>query len=359
MAGNTPIDMNDRSIRDEVKKMKRTIFFGAMTAVSLSAGLGHAATLDDVKARGMLNCGVNTGLVGFAAPDANGVWQGFDVSLCRAIAAAVLSDPEAVNFIPTTSQTRFTALSSGEVDVLVRNSTWTYSRDTDLKLDWVGVNYYDGQGFLAPVALGVSSAKELDGATVCIQTGTTTELNLADFFRVNNMMYEPVVVADDAEAQQQYLAGACDVFTTDASGLAASRASFENPSEHLILPEIISKEPLGPLVRHGDNAWGDVVRWTLNALISAEELGITSANVTEMAATPTNNPEINRLLGTEGEFGAMMGLDKSWAVRAIQAGGNYGEIFERNIGENTPIGLARGLNALWSQGGLQYSPPFR
>jgi general L-amino acid transport system substrate-binding protein len=221
------------------------------------------------------------------------------------------------------------------------------------------VNYYDGQGFLAPAALGVSSAKELDGATVCIQTGTTTELNLADFFRVNNMTYEPVVVADDSEAQQQYLAGACDVFTTDASGLAATRASFENPADHLILPEIISKEPLGPLVRHGDNAWGDVVRWTLNALISAEELGITSANVTEMAAAPTNNPEINRLLGTEGEFGAMMGLDPNWAVRAIQAGGNYGEIFERNIGENTPIRLARGLNALWSQGGLQYSPPFR
>jgi general L-amino acid transport system substrate-binding protein len=339
--------------------MKRTLFFGAATASLLCAGVAHAATLDDVKARGVLNCGVNTGLVGFAAPDANGVWQGFDVSLCRAIAAAVLSDADAVNFVPTTSQTRFTALASGEIDVLARNSTWTYSRDTDLKFDFVGVNYYDGQGFLAPSALGVSSAKELDGATVCIQTGTTTELNLADFFRVNNMSYEPVPVANDAEAQQQYLAGACDVFTTDASGLAATRASFESPADHVILPEIISKEPLGPVVRHGDNAWGDIVRWTLNALVSAEELGITSANVTELAAAPTNNPEINRLLGTEGEFGVMMGLDQTWAVRVLQAGGNYGEIFERNIGENTPIGLARGLNALWTQGGLQYSPPFR
>ena len=339
--------------------MKRISFLGLVAMTALGTSVAQAATLDDVKARGVLNCGVNTGLVGFASPDANGVWQGFDVALCRAVAAAVLSDPDAVNFVPTTSQTRFTALASGEIDLLVRNSTWTYSRDTDLEFDFVGVNYYDGQGFLAPAALGVSSAKELDGATVCIQTGTTTELNLADFFRVNKMSYEPVPVANDAEAQQQYLSGACDVFTTDASGLAATRASFENPSEHLILPEIISKEPLGPVVRHGDNAWADIVRWTLNALVSAEELGVTSANVTELAAAPTDNPEINRLLGTEGEFGVMMGLDQTWAVRAIQAGGNYGEIFERYIGENTPIGVARGLNALWTLGGLQYSPPFR
>jgi general L-amino acid transport system substrate-binding protein len=339
--------------------MKKSVIFGALTVTGLLAGAASAATLDDVKARGALNCGSNTGLVGFGAPDANGVWEGFDVGLCRAVAAAIFGDPNAVNFIPTTGQTRFTALASGEVDVLIRNSTWTYSRDTDLKFDWAGVNYYDGQGFLAPKALGVTSAKELDGATVCIQTGTTTELNLADFFRVNNITYEPVPVATDAEAQQQYLAGACDVFTTDASGLAATRATFENPEDHILLPEIISKEPLGPLVRHGDNEWGDIIMWTLNALVTAEELGITSANVREMAAAPGTNPEINRLLGTEGEMGAMMGLSNDWAVNAIAAGGNYGELFEKNIGENTPIGLARGLNALWTQGGLQYSPPFR
>ncbi len=339
--------------------MKKSVIFGALTVTGLLAGAASAATLDDVKARGALNCGSNTGLVGFGSPDANGVWEGFDVGLCRAVAAAIFGDPNAVNFIPTTSQTRFTALASGEVDVLIRNSTWTYSRDTDLKFDWAGVNYYDGQGFLAPKALGVTSAKELDGATVCIQTGTTTELNLADFFRVNNITYEPVPVATDAEAQQQYLAGACDVFTTDASGLASTRATFENPEDHILLPEIISKEPLGPLVRHGDNEWGDIIMWTLNALVTAEELGITSANVLEMAAAPGTNPEINRLLGTEGEMGAMMGLSNDWAVNAIAAGGNYGELFEKNIGENTPIGLARGLNALWTEGGLQYSPPFR
>ena len=339
--------------------MKKSVIFGALTVTGLLAGAASAATLDDVKARGSLNCGSNIGLVGFGAPDANGIWEGFDVGLCRAVAAAIFGDPNAVNFIPTTGQTRFTALASGEVDVLIRNSTWTYSRDTDLKFDWAGVNYYDGQGFLAPKALGITSAKELDGATVCIQTGTTTELNLADFFRVNNITYEPVPVATDAEAQQQYLAGACDVFTTDASGLASTRATFENPGDHILLPEIISKEPLGPLVRHGDAEWGDIIMWTLNALVTAEELGITSANVREMAAAPGTNPEINRLLGTEGEMGAMMGLSNDWAVNAIAAGGNYGELFEKNIGENTPIGLARGLNALWTQGGLQYSPPFR
>ena len=339
--------------------MKKSVIFGALAVTGLLAGAASAATLDDVKARGALNCGVHTGLVGFGAPDANGVWAGFDVSLCRAVAAAIFGDPNAVNFIPTTSQTRFTALASGEIDVLIRSSTWTYSRDTDLKFDWAAVNYYDGQGFMAPKALGVSSAKDLDGATVCIQTGTTTELNLADFFRVNNITYEPIPVASDAEAQQQYLAGACDVYTTDASGLAATRATFEHPEDHILLPEIISKEPLGPLVRHGDNQWGDIVMWTYYALLSAEELGVTSANVREMAAAPGSNPEINRLLGTEGEMGAMMGLPNDWAVNAIAAGGNYGEVFAKNIGETTPIGLARGLNELWTKGGLQYSPPFR
>ena len=339
--------------------MKKTVFFGALAVAGLAAGMSSAATLDDVKARGSLNCGVTTGLVGFAAPDANGVWTGFDVGICRAVAAAVFGDPSAVEFVPTTGKTRFTALASGEVDMLARNTTWTFSRDVDLKFEFVGVNYYDGQGFMVPKDLGVSSAKDLDGATVCIQTGTTTELNLADFFRSNNISYEPVPIETNAEAQQQYLAGACDVYTTDASGLAATRATFENPGDHVLLPEIVSKEPLGPLVRHGDNDWGDVVRWTLNALITAEELGVTSTNVADLSAEPTNNPEINRLLGTEGELGAMLGLDADWAKNAIAAGGNYGELFEKNIGENTPIGLARGLNAKWTEGGLIYSPPFR
>ncbi len=339
--------------------MKRSVFFGALGLAGLAAGAAAAATLDDVKARGKLNCGVTTGLVGFAAPDANGVWGGFDVAVCRAVAAAVLGDATAVEFVPTTGKTRFTALASGEVDMLARNTTWTFSRDVDLKFEFVGTNYYDGQGFMVPASLGVTSAKELDGATVCIQTGTTTELNLADFFRKNNMSYEPVPIETNAEGQQQYLAGACDTYTTDRSGLAATRAAFENPKDHVILPETISKEPLAPLVRHGDSEWGDVVRWTLNALIAAEEYGVTSANIADMAAAPGDSPEINRMLGTEGNLGEMLGLDAQWAVRAIAAGGNYGEIFEKNIGENTPIGLARGLNAQYTDGGLLYAPPFR
>jgi general L-amino acid transport system substrate-binding protein len=344
-------------IQEEVK-MNKSILFGAMAVAGLSAGAAAAGTLDDVKARGSLNCGVTTGLVGFAAPDANGEWKGFDVAVCRAVAAAVLGDANAVEFVPTTGKTRFTALASGEIDMLARNTTWTFSRDVDLKFEFTGVNYYDGQGFMVPKELGVSSAKDLDGATVCIQTGTTTELNLADYFRSNNISYEPVPIETNAEAQQQYLSGACDVYTTDASGLAATRATFENPGDHTLLPEIVSKEPLGPLVRHGDNDWGDVVRWTLNALITAEELGVSSANVGEMAAS-TNNPEVARLLGTEGTLGAMLGLDADWAKRAIETQGNYGEIFAKNIGEETPIGLARGLNAQWTDGGLLYSPPFR
>ena len=338
--------------------MKKSVILGALTLAGLSAGVAGAATLDDVKASGTLKCGVNTGLTGFAAPDANGVWAGFDVDMCRAVAAAVLGDASAVEFVPLTGQTRFTALASGQIDMLSRNTTWTFSRDVDLKFEFVGVNYYDGQGFIAPKSLGVSSAKELDGATICIQTGTTTELNLADFFRVNNMSYEPVPIETNAEALQQYTAGACDAYTTDASGLAASRATFETPSDHVILPEIISKEPLGPLVRHGDSEWGDIVRWSLNAMIAAEEYGVTSANVAELAKG-TDNPEINRLLGTEGNLGEMLGLDADWAERIIAAVGNYSESFERNVGENTPIGLARGLNAQWTEGGLLYAPPFR
>ena len=339
--------------------MKKSAFFGTIAAATFAAGFAAVGTHEDVQAAGELKCGVTTGLAGFALADANGVWDGFDVAVCRAVAAAVLGDGNAVKFVPTTGKTRFTALASGEIDLLARNTTWTFSRDVDLKFEFVGVNYYDGQGFMAPKALGVSSAKDLDGATVCIQTGTTTELNLADFFRSNNISYEPVPIETNAEAQAQYLAGACDVFTTDASGLASTRATFENPDDHIVLPEIVSKEPLGPLVRHGDNNWGDIARWTLNALITAEELGVTSANVAEHTANAGNNPEVNRLLGTEGDLGGMLGLDKQWASRAIAVNGNYGEIFEKNIGVNTPIGIARGLNASWTNGGLIYSAPFR
>ena len=338
--------------------MKKSVIFSALTIAGLSAGSVVAGTLDDVKARGTLNCGVSTGVVGFAAPDANGKWEGFDVSVCRAVAVAVLGDADAVQFVPTTGKTRFTALASGEIDMLARNTTWTFSRDVDLKFEFVGVNYYDGQGFMVPKALGVSSAKDLDGATVCIQTGTTTELNLADYFRANNISYEPVPIETNAEAQQQYLAGACDVYTTDASALAATRSTFENAGDHTLLPEIISKEPLGPLVRHGDSEWGDVVRWSLNAMISAEELGVTSANAAELSMG-TNNPEVARLLGAEGNLGAMLGLEADWAKNIIMSQGNYGEVFENNIGESTAIGLARGLNAQWTNGGLLYSPPFR
>ncbi|PQO22652.1 amino acid ABC transporter substrate-binding protein [Rhodobacteraceae bacterium WD3A24] len=338
--------------------MKKTAFLGALAAAGLAAGVASAQTLEEVQERGELNCGVNTGLAGFAAPDANGVWQGFDVAVCRAVAAAVLDDPQAINFVPLTGQTRFSALASGEIDMLARNTTWTFTRDADLGFTFVGINYYDGQGFMIRRDYGIGSALELDGATVCIQTGTTTELNLADFFRSNNMEYEPVPIETNAEAQQQYLAGACDVYTTDSSGLAATRASFETPEDHVILPEIISKEPLGPVVREGDEEWGDIVRWTLNALIAAEELGVTSANIAELAEG-TDRPEVNRLLGTEGNFGEVLGLDSDWAVRAIAANGNYGEIFASTIGEQTPIGLSRGLNAQWTQGGLMYAPPFR
>lgn len=338
--------------------MKKSVFFGTLMAAGLTAGIASATTLEDVKARGVLNCGVNTGLVGFAAPDANGNWSGFDVAICKAVAAAVLGDPTKVKYVPTTGQTRFTALTSGEVDLLSRNSTWTFSRDTDLKMDFAGVNYYDGQGFMVRKDSGITSAKELDGASVCIQTGTTTEMNLADYFKANNMTYQPIAVDSNAEGEQQYLAGACDAYTTDASGLAATRAAYADPENHVILPEIISKEPLGPAVRHGDNQWGDIVRWTLFALIAAEEYGITSANIDELAKG-TENPEINRILGVDADLGPMTGLEKDWAVKAIKAGGNYGEIFAATIGESTPIGLARGLNAQWTQGGLMYAPPFR
>jgi general L-amino acid transport system substrate-binding protein len=339
--------------------MNRSALLGATALAALAAGAASATTLEDVQERGSLNCGVTTGVPGFAEPDAEGEWQGFDVAVCRAVAAAVLGDPTAVTFVPTTGKTRFTSLASGEIDMLARNTTWTFSRDTDLGFNFVGVNYYDGQGFMVPADLGVGSATELDGATVCIQTGTTTELNLADYFRVNNMSYEPVPIETGAEAIQQFLAGACDVYTTDRSALAAQRAGFEDPDAYTILPEVVSKEPLGPVVRHGDDQWFDIVKWTLNALIAAEEYGVTSENVEEMASAAGDNPEVNRLLGTEGELGSFIGLDQDWGKRAIMAEGNFGEIFDNNIGENTAIGLARGLNAQYTEGGLIYAPPFR
>ena len=338
--------------------MKHAIWIAATIVGGLAAGAASAQTLDAVKSNDVLKCGVNTGLAGFAGPDPNGRWVGFDVAFCRAMAAAVLGDQDKVQFVPLTGETRFTALASGEVDYLSRNTTWTLTRDVDLGFTFIGVNYYDGQGFIVPAELGVTSARELDGATVCIQTGTTTELNLADFFAANGISYDPVPIQTNSEALQQYQAGACDAYTTDASGLAASRATFENPGDHVILPEIISKEPLGPLVREGDDQWADIGRWVLNALIAAEEYGITAENAADMAAT-SENPEIRRLLGSESNLGEILGLDADWAVKAIQAQGNYGEIFAANIGEGTLINLARGLNAQWTNGGLMYSPPFR
>ena len=340
-------------------KLFNTLAVSAAVALASTSGVATAGTLQDVQARGELNCVVTTGVAGFAAPNDAGRWEGFDVDFCRATAAAVLGDANKVKFIPTTGKTRFTVLNSGEGDLLYRNTTITMSRDADLKLTFLGVNYYDGQGFMVPKALGVTSAKELDGASICIQTGTTTELNLADYFRANKISYEPVAIETNEEGQVNYLAGRCDVYTTDASGLAATRGTFEHPNAHVILPEIISKEPLGPAVRQGDDQWADVTRWVLNVLIAAEEAGITQGNVAGHAAKAGSNVDINRMVGTEGDFGGMIGLDKQWAVRAISAVGNYGEIFERNVGVNTPIGLARGLNAQWTNGGILYAPPVR
>ena len=340
-------------------KLFKTLAVSAAVALASTSGVANAGTLEDVIARGELNCVVTTGVPGFAAPDDSGRWAGFDVDFCRATAAAVLGSGDKVKFVPTTGKTRFTVLNSGEGDILYRNTTITMSRDVDLKLTFLGVNYYDGQGFMVPKALGVTSAKQLDGASVCIQTGTTTELNLADYFRANNMTYEPVTIETNEEGQTNYLAGRCDVYTTDASGLAATRSTFDHPNAHILLPEIISKEPLGPAVRQGDDEWADVTRWVLNVLIAAEEVGITQANVKGHAAAPGSNPNINRIAGTEGDFGAMIGLDKQWAVRAISAVGNYGEIFERNIGVNTSLGLARGLNQQWTKGGILYTAPVR
>jgi general L-amino acid transport system substrate-binding protein len=325
--------------------------------VGLTAATASATTLEDVRARGELICGVSTGVAGFASPDDQGNWSGVDVDVCRAVAAAVLGDDTKVKYVPTTSKERFTALQSGEVDMLSRVTTWTFSRDVGLGFEFAGVNYYDGQGFMVKKDMGITSALQLDGATVCVQTGTTTELNLADYFRANNMTYTAVNVETADESRDNYVNNACDVYTTDSSALAAQRSTLADPSAHLILPEIISKEPLGPVVRHGDNQWGDIVRWAFNAMVIAEEKGVTSANVEEMKTN--NDPEIQRLLGTDGDMGQQLGLDAEWAFNIVKQVGNYGESFERNIGASTPIALERGLNQLWTKGGILYSPPMR
>ncbi len=332
---------------------------GAAAALAMTAGAALAAssTLDAVKQRGRLICGINVGLAGFAVPDDKGVWRGFEVDFCRAVGAAVFGDPDRVAYKPLTGKTRFPALQSGEVDLLARITTWTFKRDVNLGFDFVGVTFYDGQGFLIHKDLGVTSARELDGASVCIQTGTTTELNLADFFRANGMKFRSVVVEDAAEARQNYAANRCDVYTTDRSGLAAQRSVLKNPGDHVILPETISKEPFGLVVRHGDNAWGDIVRWVRNALVVAEELGVTRENVGRRRTSGT--PEIRRLLGEDGDFGAALGLSRDWAFKAIEGVGNFGEIYDRHIGPRTAIGLDRGVNNLWTKGGILYAPPFR
>jgi general L-amino acid transport system substrate-binding protein len=340
-----------------MKKVLMSFAFGA--AVLMTAGAASAqTTLDQVKKRGALQCGSNTGLAGFGVPDAQGNWAGLDVDYCRAVAAAIFNDPAKVKFVPLSSKDRFTALQSGEVDLLVRNTTWTMSRDTTLGLEFGPVNYYDGQGFMVRKKLKIASAMELSGASVCTQQGTTTELNLADFFRANKLKYEVVTFATSDETIKAYDAGRCDAFTTDASGLYSERLRLTAPDDHIVLPEIISKEPLGPATRHGDNQWFDLVKWTHYAMLTAEELGITKANVDEMAKTSTN-PDVKRLLGTEGNFGEAIGLSKDWAYQIVKHVGNYGESFERNVGAGSRLKVARGVNALWTKGGLQYAPPIR
>jgi general L-amino acid transport system substrate-binding protein len=342
-----------------MKKLVTGILGSAALVFSASAGWG--ATLDDVKQRGVLRCGVHTGLAGFAAPNDQGEWSGFDYDMCRAIAAAIFGDPSKVEAVPTNATERFPALQSGEIDVLARNTTWTLGRDTSLGFNFTGVNYYDGQGFMinSTKLPGINSALQLSGAAICVQTGTTTELNLADYFAANNMEYNPVVFQGFDETNAAYEAGRCDAYTTDQSGLYALRLTLANPDEHVVLPEIISKEPLGPAVRHGDDQWFDIVKWTLFALIQAEELGITQANVEEMKGS--DNPEIQRILGQEADssIGTVLGLENDWVVKIVSGVGNYGEIFERNIGQESPLKIARGLNQLWTKGGIQYAPPIR
>ncbi len=315
-----------------------------------------AGTLDQVKARGTLICGANPGLAGFALPDDQGVYKGLDVDLCRALAAAIFNDPSKVKYLPINAKDRPTILASGQIDVLVRNTTWTLSRETG-GMFFTGVNFYDGQGFMVRKKLGVDSALKLDGASICVQQGTTTELNLADYFRAHNMKFEAVVFATDEETVKAYDSGRCDAYTTNSSGLYAERLKLSAPDDNVVLPEIISKEPLGPSVRKDDIQWFEIVQWTHYAMVTAEELGVTQANVDTMLKS--ENPDIRRLLGVEGDFGKGLGLTNDWAYRIIKAVGNYGESFERNVGQGSPIKIRRGLNALWTNGGLQYAPPIR
>jgi general L-amino acid transport system substrate-binding protein len=334
----------------------------AAAALMGVAGTAHAGKdLDAVKARGQLICGVNTGVAGFALADSQGKWVGLDVDVCRAVAAAIFGDAEKVKYVPTTAQQRFTALQSGEVDILSRTTTITLTRDTALGFDFTGINYYDGQGFMVSKKLGVKSAKELNGATVCVQPGTTTELNLADYFRANKMTFKPVVIEKVEEVRAAFFSGRCDVYTNDSSSLYATRAANvpapATAADFIILPEIISKEPLAPAVRHGDNQFADIVRWTQYAMVEAEEYGISSKTVDEMLKS--DNPTIKRILGVTPGMGKALGVDEAWVVNIIKQVGNYGESFERNVGLKTPLGLARGLNELWNKGGLQYAPPLR
>ncbi|TDO97514.1 amino acid ABC transporter substrate-binding protein [Marinomonas balearica] len=329
----------------------------AAIAATVSATAG-AGTLDDVKSKGFIQCGVSQGVPGFSNADEAGNWSGIDVDACRAAAAAVFGDAQAVKFTPLSAKERFTALQSGEIDMLSRNTTWTYTRDTALGLDFTAVNFYDGQGFMVRNDLGVTSALELDGATVCTEQGTTTELNMADFFRKHGLSYVPVIVQKADEALAAYASGRCDVFTTDKSGLAAHRSKLAEPNAHVILPETISKEPLGPVVRHGDNQWKDIVTWAMFVQVNAEEMGITSKNVAKIKEE-SKDPAIRRLLGAEGNMGDSLGLGSSWAYDVIAEVGNYGEVFENNVGPNTPVGLPRGINNLWTEGGVMYAPPVR
>jgi len=340
--------------------MKKLALAAATAALSLSfvsVSASAEGTLDAVKKKGFLQCGVSTGLPGFSNPDSKGEWKGLDVDVCRAVAAAALGDANKVKYTPLTAKERFTALQSGEVDILSRNTTWTQTRDSSLGLNFAGVNYYDGQGFLVTKDLGVKSAKELDGAAVCIQSGTTTELNLADYFRLNGMKYQPVVFDTSDQTVKGFEAGRCDVLTSDQSQLYALRIKLKDPNSAMVLPEVISKEPLGPVVRQGDDQWFNIVKWTLFAAVNAEEMGLSMGNVAGMKST--DNPGVRRLLGIEGNMGENLGIPKDWAFNVISQVGNYGEMFERNVGAGSPLKISRGLNALWTQGGIQYAPPVR
>lgn len=345
-------------VRGGVSKMTAASMLAATIFAGASSVAVAGATLDAVKARGELICGVHTGLYGFGAPDDKGVWKGLDVDVCRAVAAAVFGNASKVKYVPLSAQARLTALQSGEIDLLSRNTTWTLTRDTANGLNFTGVNFYDGQGFMVTKKLGVTSAKQLSGATVCVQTGTTTELNLADFFRANKMDLKPVTIEKYEEVTGAFLAGRCDAITSDTSQLAAIRANdTPKPADYIILPELISKEPLGPAVRQGDDQWFDAVKWSLFAMIDAEERGITSANVDEQLKSP--DPNVQRLLGATGDLGKGMGLDNKWAYNIVKQVGNYGESFERTVGMGSKLQLPRGLNAQWTNGGLMYSPPVR